>query len=116
MSETILVQSRANPGIKYAIVTGTIVITHANGETEKDSSAITFDPVHSEEPKLIGLDIEKVVETGAPDRGAAEAEVKAGTTIAATGVTFTSHTVDPNGGGKTVAITYRYTLAGKIYD
>lgn len=114
MAETVVSRKRGLPTEDYDVITGTTVITVTNGVTEVDSSAITFSPLLDGAPLLKSLAIEKVVETSSPTRGAVSLEMKAGTTLAYTGMTLTLHTVDPAGGGKSVAFTVRYTLYAKV--
>jgi len=114
MAEIVVSRKRGVPTDDYDVITGTTVITVTNGNTEVDSSAITFSPLLNGTPLLKSLAIEKVVETSGPTRGAVSVELKAGTTLSSTTMTLTLLTADPNGGGKSVAFTVRYTLYAKV--
>ena len=115
MSETTVI----NPRGLYqcdGVTTGTQTITFTAADTSKDGSAITFSPAFKSAPKLVSLTIEKVVEANSPVAGVHGLQVKAGTTIASTGMTLTATRSAAPAGTATVALTVRYTLAGDKYD
>ena len=112
MAETEIEKARGNPLTNDDTYVGTTTITFANGESEKDSSAITFSPTYKSAPTLVSLTVISVTETSAPARGPFSCEVKPGTSIATNGMTLTGYTTDPGGVGKSTAFTVQYVLRG----